>query len=94
MDDPVCEIISDPPLKAIIRYQNHSNIVAMKKFCNSKSHFLFKTVQKEEILKKLNNLSINNGTQNTDFPTKIIKENSDLFHFLKFLLIPLHIHHC
>ena len=32
-----------------------------------------------EILKELNNLNINKATQNTDIPTKIIKENSDIF---------------
>ena len=79
MDDPICESINEPLLKAIVRYRNHPNIVAIKKFCNSKSHFSFKNVQKEEILKELNNLNINKATQNTDIPTKIIKENSNVF---------------
>ena len=79
MDDPICENINDPLLKAIIRHRNHPSIVAIKKFCNSKSHFSFKNVQREEILKKLNNLNINKATQNTDIPTKIIKKNSDIF---------------
>ena len=79
MDDPICENIINPLLKAIIRYRNHPSIVGIKKFCNSKSLFSFKNVQKEEILKELNNLNINKATQNTDIPTKIIKENSDLF---------------
>ena len=79
VNDPICENINDPPLKTIVRYQNHASIVAIKKFCNSKSHFSFKNVQKEEIFKELNNLNINKATQNTDIPTKIIKENSDTF---------------
>ena len=61
-------------MKAIVRYRNHPSNAAIKKFCNSKSHFSFKNVQKEEILKELNNLNINKATQNTDIPTKIIKE--------------------
>ena len=77
--NPICENINDPLLKAIVRYRNHPSTVAIKKFCNSKSHFSFKNVKKEEILKELNNLNINNTTQNTDIPTKIIKENSDIF---------------
>ena len=77
MDDPICENKNDPLLKAIVRYRNHPSIVAIKKFCNSKSHFSFKNVQKEEILK--DNLNINKATQNTDIPTTIIKENSDIF---------------
>ena len=71
--------INDPFLKAIVRYRNHPSIVATKNFCNSKSHFSFKNVQKEEILKELNNLNINKATQNTDILTKIIKENFDIF---------------
>ena len=53
VDDPICENINDPLLKAIVRYRNHPSIVAIKKFCNSKSPFSFKNVQKEEILKEL-----------------------------------------
>ena len=85
VDDPICENINNPLLKAIVRYRNHPSIFATKKFCNSKSHFSFKNVQKEVILKKLNSLNINNATQNTDITTKIIKENSDIVgdYFLK-----------
>ena len=86
VDDPICENINDPLLKAIVRYRNHPSIVAIKKFCNSKSHFSFKNVQKEEIITELNNLNIIKATLNADIPTKIIKENSDIFwkfHFLK-----------
>ena len=79
VDDPICENINDPLLKAIVRFRNHPSIFNIKIFCNSKSHFSFKNVQKEEILKELNNLNINKATQNTDIPTKIIKENSDIF---------------
>ena len=71
MDDPICKNIHDQLLKAIVRYRNHPSIVAVKKFYNSKSHFSFKNVQKEEILKELNNLNINKAIQSTDIPTKI-----------------------
>ena len=76
MDDPICKNINDPLLKAIVRYRNHPSIVEIKKFCNSKSHFSSKNVQKEEIHEEVN---INKATQNTDISTKIIKENSDIF---------------
>ena len=39
VDDPICENINNPLLKAIVRYRNHPSIVAIRKFCNSKSHF-------------------------------------------------------
>ena len=79
MDDPICKNVNDPLLKTTVRYRNHPSIVAIKKFCNSKSHFSSKKVQKEEILKELNNLNINKATQNTDIPTEITRENSDKF---------------
>ena len=46
VDDLICENVNDPLLKTIVRYQNHPSIVAIKKFCNSKSHFSFKNFQK------------------------------------------------
>ena len=81
VDDPICENINGPFLmtQAITKYRNHPSIVAIAKFCTSKSHFSFKNVQKEEILKELNSLNINKATNNTDIPTKITKENSDIF---------------
>ena len=79
VDDLICENINDPLLKAIVRYRNHPSIVAIKKFCNSKSHFSFKNIQKKEILKELNNLNISKATQNTDISTELIKENSYIF---------------
>ena len=84
MDDPICENINDPLLKAIVRYRNQPSIVAIKKFWDSKSYFSFKNIQKEEILKELNKLNINKATKITDIPTKIIKENSDIFGDLVF----------
>ena len=51
MDDPICENINDLLLKANVRYRNHPSIVAINKFCNSKSHVSFKNAQKEEIRK-------------------------------------------
>ena len=41
VDDAICENINDPFLKAIVRYRNHPSIVAINKFCNSKSNFSF-----------------------------------------------------
>ena len=80
MDDPICENINDPVLKVIVRYRNQPNIVAIKKFCDSKSYFSFKNIQKEEIIKELNKLSINKAPKITDIPTKIVKENSDIWY--------------
>ena len=34
-------------LKAVVTYRNHPSTVAIKKFCNSKSHFSLKNVKRE-----------------------------------------------
>ena len=78
MDGPICKNINDPLLKDVVKYQNHSSIVAIKKVYNFKSHFSFKNAEKEQILKELNCLNINRATENTDITTKIIKENSNI----------------
>ena len=79
VDDPICENINNPLLKAIVRCWNHPSIIAIQKFWNYKSHFSFKNVQKEEILKEISNSNISKATQYADISNKIIKENSDIF---------------
>ena len=36
VDDSICENVNNPILKAIVRYRNHPNIVAIERFRNSK----------------------------------------------------------
>ena len=71
--------IGDPLMKAIMKYRFHSSIVAIKKNCNSGLSFNFSQVERHEIMKEINNLKTNKATQSTDIPTKLIKENSDIF---------------
>ena len=41
--------------------------------------FSFSEVERDEIMKEINNLKINKTTRSTDIPTKRIKKNSDIF---------------
>ena len=66
-------------MKAIMKYRFHPSIVAIKKNCNSGLSFSFSQVERHEIMKEINNLKTNKATQSTDIPTKLIKENSDIF---------------
>ena len=66
-------------MKAIMKYRLLPSIVAIKKNCNLGSSFSFSQVECGEIMKKINNLKTNKATQSTDIPTKLIKENSDIF---------------
>ena len=75
MDDSIFEDMNDNLLGAIVRYRNHASIFAIMKFCNSKSHFSSKNVQKQGILKEINNLINNEAPQNTNISTKEKKEN-------------------
>ena len=76
--EPICQNIKDPVIKAIIKYRNHPSIIAIKeRFTNSKFSFSF--IEKNYILKEIKNLQINKATQDSDIPSKLIKNNSDLF---------------
>ena len=46
MNDPICENIQDPVLKAILKYRNHPSISSIKKICNTQQHFSITDVKK------------------------------------------------
>ena len=75
----VTENISYPVIKAIVKYRAHPNIIAIKENCISKSNVNFSLVEKINILKEIKMLQSNKVTQNTDIPTKLIKDNADIF---------------
>ena len=77
--EPVSHDIGDPLMKAIMKYRFHPSTVAIKKNCNSGLSFSFSQVERDEIIKEINNLKTDKATQSTDTPTKLIKENSDIF---------------
>ena len=71
--------ISDPILKAIVKYKNHPSITAIKRVSNSNDLFSFDIVDREKILKEISSLVHTKTCQESDIPTKIIKENADIF---------------
>ena len=73
------ENISDPAIKAIVRYKTHPSIIAIKENCTSKSNFNSSFVEKVDILKEINMLQSNKATQNVNIRTKLIKGNADIF---------------
>ena len=82
--DLISASISDPVMRTIVKYRVHPSIIAIKKNGNSSARFNFSFVDKEDILKEIKNLKVNKPTQNTDIPTKLIKENLDIFAVLIF----------
>ena len=61
------------------KYRLHPSITAIKEKCVSSFFFSFSQVERDEILKEINNLKTDKATQSKDIPTKLIKENSDIF---------------
>ena len=76
--NPLAERLSDPTLKAILKYKNHPSIVAIRN-ANNNSHFHFNEVSVEEVYKEIRKLSPRKSAQSTDIPIRVLKENADIF---------------
>ena len=78
--DPIANNISDPILKAIVRYRNHPSILTIRKVCK-KSHklsFSCSQVGKKDI-EEIQRLDRKKAAQESDILSRIIMENSDIF---------------
>ena len=71
--------ISDPILKAIVKQRNHPTIKAIKRVSNSDDLFSFDNVDREKLFQEISSLDHTKPCQEPDIPTKIIKENADIF---------------
>ena len=79
--------ITDPVLKAIEKYKDHPSIISIKKRCKGNSSFSFENLDRNYLHNEISKLNANKSCQENDIPTKIIKENSDIFS--DFLISPL-----
>ena len=77
--DPISNDVSDPVLKYILKYKDHPLVKAIEKTAKLNSLFKFSNVEKREILHEIVNLAASKSCQDTDVPTKVIKENADIF---------------
>ena len=70
--------VKDDPITFILeKYKNHPSIIAIQIFCHEKKTFNVETIKREDFLKK--KIVRSKTSQNGDVPTKIIKENAELF---------------
>ena len=53
--------------------------MAIKRNLKSDPVFTFNHITKEDVINEIKNLDGSNASQEDDIPTKIIKENSDIF---------------
>ena len=77
--DLVINNVIDPTLRAILKYKDHPRILTIQNNCKNRIKFAFQEMDLESIEKGIDNLKINKESQSSDIPTKIIKENVDIF---------------
>ena len=79
--EPLANNVSDPILKCVVKYRKHLSILAIGEVCNKHPilPFSFSKINREEILVKILKLETSKACQDTEIPTKIIKENEDIF---------------
>ena len=79
MKNPISDNINDPVLKAIAKYKNHLSIKEIEKIPKPDNLFNFSNLDKEEVFKEIISLDASKASKDTDVPTKVIKENADIF---------------
>ena len=68
-----------PIANAVKNFEQHPSILKIKENRKVCSSFSFKPVSLVEIIKETLNLDTSKATQKSDIPTKIIKQNQDIF---------------
>ena len=78
-DEPLVSNNNYATLKAILKYRNHSSIIAIQSKCKDKGNFNFSEVDQKQIEKEILKLDVNKASQSSDIPIKVLKGNSDIF---------------
>ena len=77
---PIANNKSDPILKVIVRYRNYPSILTIgERKTSDEFSFPFSQVGKKDILEEIQRLDIKKAGKESDIPSRIIKENSDIF---------------
>ena len=71
------KVTGDPIFDAINKYENHPSIIMIKN--KNKTQFSFTVVEHDDILKKVKKLNTSKASQQSDIPTKILRENDEFF---------------
>ena len=64
---------------AVNKLRNHSSIIMIKNKEKNDQSFSFGPITYDDVLKKVNTLDTAKASQQSDIPTKILKQNSDYF---------------
>ena len=77
--DPLIENIQELVLKVIEKYRIHPSILTIRGVRKKNPRISFRCVDTGEILKETLNLDASKACQDLDIPSRIIKENADIF---------------
>ena len=72
-------LTNDQVANALNKFRNHPSIIMIKNKRKTDQCFSFGPVTYVDVLKKNNNLDTAKTFQQSDIPTKIVKQNSDYF---------------
>ena len=70
---------NDEVTNAVNNFKNHSSIIMIKSKKKNDQSFSFGPVTYDDVSKKVNTLDTAKASQQSDIPTKILKQNSDYF---------------
>ena len=71
--------IQDSVSNIIRRYENHPSIKIIKTHVQYAENFSFKQIDLPELLEVIQSLDTNKTAQDSDIPTKLLKENCDIY---------------
>ena len=77
--DSVINNVKVPTLRAILKYRDHPSILAIQNNIKNGIKLAFEEIDLISIEKEIRNLKMNKASQSSDIPTKIIKQNVDIF---------------
>ena len=66
-------------MREIVKYRAHPSIIVIKKNCDASTLFQFFIWRWRRYFERNKKIESDKATQNTDIPTKLIKENSYIF---------------
>ena len=79
----ISDNISDPIIKLIVKCRKYPSILTIGEVCKERKEkhaaFSFSKVAKEKILRDVLNPDVSKACQDTNFPSKIIREDADIF---------------
>ena len=72
------EGVTDPVVKAVLKFSNHPSILKMKSHYQNVGSFHFQTITPDAVDKKVRNLNPKKATTHKNVPPKVLKSNSDV----------------